>query len=233
MPPCVRAFTACASASRSFRKPSFRLSVARGETAPRSVPILESFSPNGHPVRIYGSGPFPCQAGKGASSWKRVRNGSLSIGPCPDQGNGPRASGPASGRLPRLAGETRAVVAVFRDFVRNLLGHGHHDRSELVQALRVRRIVEETHADGGNRVVRLVEYRASHRGQSRVALLACKAPPALPCFRDMGVELRALADGSFGEAAQGHPAPEMVVDPVSYTHLRAHETGRNLVCRLL
>ena len=22
-------------------------------------------------------------------------------------------------------------------------------------------------------------------------------------------------------------------DPVSYTHLRAHETGRNLVCRLL
>src|SRR5665213_4011250 len=25
----------------------------------------------------------------------------------------------------------------------------------------------------------------------------------------------------------------MVQDPVSYTHLRAHETGRNLVCRLL
>ena len=23
------------------------------------------------------------------------------------------------------------------------------------------------------------------------------------------------------------------VEPVSYTHLRAHETGRNLVCRLL
>ena len=23
------------------------------------------------------------------------------------------------------------------------------------------------------------------------------------------------------------------IDPVSYTHLRAHETGRNLVCRLL
>src|SRR5665213_4003511 len=28
--------------------------------------------------------------------------------------------------------------------------------------------------------------------------------------------------------------PEMIPDiPVSYTHLRAHETGRNLVCRLL
>ena len=24
-----------------------------------------------------------------------------------------------------------------------------------------------------------------------------------------------------------------IADPVSYTHLRAHETGRNLVCRLL
>ena len=27
--------------------------------------------------------------------------------------------------------------------------------------------------------------------------------------------------------------PFTVVTPVSYTHLRAHETGRNLVCRLL
>src|SRR5665213_4012210 len=26
---------------------------------------------------------------------------------------------------------------------------------------------------------------------------------------------------------------EVAEDPVSYTHLRAHETGRNLVCRLL
>src|SRR5665213_4396775 len=28
-------------------------------------------------------------------------------------------------------------------------------------------------------------------------------------------------------------ASQIVVMPVSYTHLRAHETGRNLVCRLL
>ena len=27
--------------------------------------------------------------------------------------------------------------------------------------------------------------------------------------------------------------PQMCIDSVSYTHLRAHETGRNLVCRLL
>ena len=26
---------------------------------------------------------------------------------------------------------------------------------------------------------------------------------------------------------------ELLISPVSYTHLRAHETGRNLVCRLL
>ena len=26
---------------------------------------------------------------------------------------------------------------------------------------------------------------------------------------------------------------EIMQSPVSYTHLRAHETGRNLVCRLL
>ena len=29
------------------------------------------------------------------------------------------------------------------------------------------------------------------------------------------------------------PAAEEAPEPVSYTHLRAHETGRNLVCRLL
>src|SRR5665213_2638091 len=31
------------------------------------------------------------------------------------------------------------------------------------------------------------------------------------------------------EVARG----SVIVEPVSYTHLRAHETGRNLVCRLL
>ncbi|WP_033334321.1 DUF4140 domain-containing protein, partial [Streptomyces novaecaesareae] len=29
------------------------------------------------------------------------------------------------------------------------------------------------------------------------------------------------------------PSPSLTPTPVSYTHLRAHETGRNLVCRLL
>ena len=40
--------------------------------------------------------------------------------------------------------------------------------------------------------------------------------------------LDVLDGGSFSAAARKHP-----LTPVSYTHLRAHETGRNLVCRLL
>ena len=35
------------------------------------------------------------------------------------------------------------------------------------------------------------------------------------------------------ETAQNKEAGIKVLVPVSYTHLRAHETGRNLVCRLL
>src|SRR5674476_386049 len=41
---------------------------------------------------------------------------------------------------------------------------------------------------------------------------------------------RAVAGDAIG-AAIGDRDGE--IDPVSYTHLRAHETGRNLVCRLL
>src|SRR5665213_3727033 len=35
------------------------------------------------------------------------------------------------------------------------------------------------------------------------------------------------------DLAIGAPGEALGVTPVSYTHLRAHETGRNLVCRLL
>src|SRR5450759_5879971 len=35
------------------------------------------------------------------------------------------------------------------------------------------------------------------------------------------------------ELTQGHEVHELTVDPVSYTHLRAHETRHDLVCRLL
>src|SRR5665647_876813 len=36
-----------------------------------------------------------------------------------------------------------------------------------------------------------------------------------------------------GLKAYGHPVMRVRIDPVSYTHLRAHETDSYLVCRLL
>ena len=43
-------------------------------------------------------------------------------------------------------------------------------------------------------------------------------------------QLGALGDGQIDQPVTEHP---LVVDPVSYTHLRAHETVLDLVCRLL
>ena len=40
-------------------------------------------------------------------------------------------------------------------------------------------------------------------------------------------------DGIQGSSAGFNTLDEGELKPVSYTHLRAHETGRNLVCRLL
>ena len=47
--------------------------------------------------------------------------------------------------------------------------------------------------------------------------------------------LMCVADRAGFPLIRGNPVPENVDSwiPVSYTHLRAHETGRNLVCRLL
>src|SRR5674476_1156502 len=66
-------------------------------------------------------------------------------------------------------------------------------------------------------------------------------PPRLPVSRLMSTRPRFFSgsDTFFvvtgppvaGWAAEGSPA--LLSAPVSYTHLRAHETGRNLVCRLL
>src|SRR5678810_1397993 len=61
------------------------------------------------------------------------------------------------------------------------------------------------------------------------------------CIRDSG-EIRFAAHGDANFLAGGvntvsnvhrsHQGWQAAI-PVSYTHLRAHETGRNLVCRLL
>src|SRR5674476_1058573 len=83
---------------------------------------------------------------------------------------------------------------------------------------------------------------------ARVALLSPAGPLASPAdleradgnVRDMGWEPHsypsALArDGYLAgdDSARLADLNAAIRDPVSYTHLRAHETGRNLVCRLL
>src|SRR5678809_1745796 len=47
----------------------------------------------------------------------------------------------------------------------------------------------------------------------------------------LAVEELNRVDGSVGITMWAHNS--LCTNPVSYTHLRAHETGRNLVCRLL
>src|SRR5674476_1141800 len=58
-----------------------------------------------------------------------------------------------------------------------------------------------------------------HRLKTRGAILAEDATPP--------------TKGPVGEFGVKRRRPGIGRDPVSYTHLRAHETGRNLVCRLL
>src|SRR5678809_606128 len=41
-----------------------------------------------------------------------------------------------------------------------------------------------------------------------------------------------FANGVASRAGRTQPAGRRLIVPVSYTHLRAHETGRNIVCRL-
>src|SRR5665213_3695102 len=51
--------------------------------------------------------------------------------------------------------------------------------------------------------------------------------------RFTGVEERAIKDACFNNGGYDRLFFLMLDETVSYTHLRAHETGRNLVCRLL
>src|SRR5678809_833186 len=55
------------------------------------------------------------------------------------------------------------------------------------------------------------------------------------CLRRQEQISRCARDDEHSRRALGWPAPFVRCAPgsVSYTHLRAHETGRNLVCRLL
>src|SRR5674476_360861 len=49
----------------------------------------------------------------------------------------------------------------------------------------------------------------------------------------IGMGLAIVATILLHHNPEGQPIGNIPYIPVSYTHLRAHETGRNLVCRLL
>src|SRR5665213_4098801 len=67
-------------------------------------------------------------------------------------------------------------------------------------------------------------------GRPALRILRAGRPPRRPpCAR----ETRSCRDGKLRHVVRGGRAATISPLPVSYTHLRAHETGRNLVCRLL
>src|SRR5674476_1630776 len=55
-----------------------------------------------------------------------------------------------------------------------------------------------------------------------------------PVVSDFAHDVKACALGQASSSIMArHVIGSKPSEPVSYTHLRAHETGRNLVCRLL
>src|SRR5680860_1147545 len=77
--------------------------------------------------------------------------------------------------------------------------------------------------------------RLAHGGRREVGMHTCAVPVTLNRFR-VQVSRDVIVLGDAIEQPPGHP--EMIpdchrVEPVSYTHLRAHETDSYLVCRLL
>src|SRR5665213_3632367 len=58
-------------------------------------------------------------------------------------------------------------------------------------------------------------------------------PSLWPNGFDWFTELKAESNNGSDDLSTNRSAHPLSEEPVSYTHLRAHETGRNLVCRLL
>ena len=70
-----------------------------------------------------------------------------------------------------------------------------------------------------------------HRALALAALAqGCTSPNPLVGALVLDARGRLIGEGYHARAGRPHAE---VGAPVSYTHLRAHETGRNLVCRLL
>src|SRR5674476_785146 len=86
-------------------------------------------------------------------------------------------------------------------------------------------------ADSG-RIGRLMEQAVELAGCHRLTgPLAWKQPAFL--HRSCGIETPPARLPPLAQQVERVGRQHDIAVPVSYTHLRAHETGRNLVCRLL
>src|SRR5660397_285405 len=98
-----------------------------------------------------------------------------------------------------------------------------------------KRLLQQIRQKTGNMIVRQGPDQLLFAGYSKI-------PDSRPRHESRGfLQIRIYIyrqDGGTEHVARGHFHPRIafrqhVLDPVSYTHLRAHETKANLVCRLL
>src|SRR5674476_719306 len=68
---------------------------------------------------------------------------------------------------------------------------------------------------------------------SSMGVKVIRESDSVASFEASNVDLDYLQTSKFRAQSSSLRGSIMIVGPVSYTHLRAHETGRNLVCRLL
>ena len=84
----------------------------------------------------------------------------------------------------------------------------------------------------------IVEKALKMAGMMEIPVMALVENMSYVACPDCGKHVELFGKSHVAEIAQRYNIPltaQLPIDPkpVSYTHLRAHETGRNLVCRLL
>ena len=101
-----------------------------------------------------------------------------------------------------------AIVALFRE-----LGYSKERVAELLAKVDIVKSRFDVKEVGGHRIIKQMSKDRNSLGTSR----AFDYVSGRPGDKELILMMNNLSDSR----------------PVSYTHLRAHETGRNLVCRLL
>ena len=88
-------------------------------------------------------------------------------------------------------------------------------------------------AASGTRARARRQSSLASRGRVAVAAPLARASRVAPRGRGRGAALAIRAAGTIQKVTKSELEEVMKVRPVSYTHLRAHETREDLVCRLL